>query len=347
MGKSLRIGFIGTGGIARYQMSLLKKIEGVEIVAVSDVNEKAIEATKKEYQIDKTFTDWKDLVKMKDLDAVSVCTPNKLHYEPTVAALQSGKHVLVEKPMAMNAKEAQRMVEAGRRSKKVLQIAFQWRFTPVAQMLRKQVASGALGDIMYVRVQALRRRGIPNWGVFGRKELQGGGPMIDIGVHLLEMAHYIVGSPKPISASGSCYTYMGNTKCDTVCPWPNWDHKTYTVEDLAVGFLKFDTGATMVVESSFVAHIEKDVYSIQIMGTKGGATSDPPRIFMDHNGYMMNMEPNFMGAQDGFEFKMRHFVDCVRDGVTCLAPGEDGWTVQKMLDGIYKSSELKKEVKID
>ncbi len=346
MAKTVRIGFIGTGGIARYQMSVLKKIDGVEIVAASDINKSALDYAKNELKIDHTFSDWKDLIKMRDLDAVSVCTPNKLHFEPTVAALQAGKHVLVEKPMSMNAKEAQRMVEAGRRAKKVLQIAFQWRFTPVAQMLRKQVASGTLGDILYVRVQAMRRRGIPNWGVFGRKDLQGGGPMIDIGVHLLEMAHYVIGSPKPISATGSCYTYMGNKKSDTVCCWPNWDHKTYSVEDLAVGFLKFDTGASMVIESSFVAHIEKDVFGIQIMGTKGGATSDPPKIFMDHNGYMMNMEPNFMGSQDGFEFKMRHFVDCIRDGAKCQAPGEDGWMVQKMLDGIYASSELKKEVKI-
>lgn len=346
MGKTLKIGFVGVGGIARYQMSMLKKIEGVEIAALADVSKSAMEQAVKETNGAKVFTDWKEMLAMKDLDAISVCTPNKLHCEPTVLALKAGKHVLVEKPMAMNAGEAARMCQTAQRSKKVLQIAFQWRFTPVAQMLRRQVQSGALGDILYVRVQAMRRRGIPNWGVFGRKDLQGGGPMIDIGVHLLEMAHYVIGAPNPVSASGACYTYLGNKGSDTMCPWPNWDHKTYTVEDLAVGFLKFETGASMVIESSFVAHIEKDVYGIQIMGTKGGATSDPPRVFTDANGYMMNMEPTFMGQQDGFEYKMRHFVDCIRDGAKCQAPGEDGWMVQKMLDGIYKASDLGKEVRI-
>jgi len=345
--KTVKIGFIGTGGIARLQMSMLRKIEGVEIVAAADVNKTALDLAAAEYKIEKTFSDWRDLLKIKEIDAISVCTPNKLHYEPTVTALMAGKHVLVEKPMAMSAQEAGKMVAAGKKSKKLLQIGFQWRFTPVAQMLRRQVHSGALGDILYVRVQALRRRGIPNWGVFGRKELQGGGPMIDIGVHLLEMAHYVIGAPKPISASGACYTYMGNKKSDTVCQWPNWDYKTYTVEDLAIGFLKFDTGCSIVVESSFVAHIEKSVYGIQIMGTKGGATSEPAMIFTDQNGYMMNMEPAYMGQQhDGFEFKLKHFVECIRNGAKCLAPGEDGWMVQKMLDGIYKSSQIGKEVKI-
>ncbi len=346
MSKTVKVGFIGAGGIARYQMSMLKKIEGVEIVAAADVNKAGLESAAKEHQIEKTMTDWRELLKMKDLDAVSVCTPNKLHWEPTVRALATGKHVIVEKPMAMNAVEAGKMCAAAKKAKKVLQIAFQWRFTPVAQMIRKQVQSGALGNILYVRVQALRRRGIPNWGVFGRKALQGGGPMIDIGVHLMEMAHYVIGGPKPVSASGACYTYHGNKKSNTICQWPNWDHKTYTVEDLAVGFLKFETGASMVVESSFVAHIEKDVFGIQVMGTKGGATSEPARVFTDQNGYMMNMEPSYMGQQDGFDYKMRHFIACVRGETKCEAPGEDGWMVQKMLDGIYKSSEIGKEVKI-
>jgi predicted dehydrogenase len=128
--------------------------------------------------------------------------------------------------------------------------------------------------------------------------------------------------------------------------FPNWDHKTYTVEDLAVGMLKFANGTSMVIESSFAAHIEKDVFGVQIMGTKGGATSDPPKFFTDHNGYMMNMEPTFMGDQDGFTFKMKHFVDCIRGESECMAPGEDGLIVQKMFDGIYKSSDTGREVKI-
>ncbi len=208
------------------------------------------------------------------------------------------------------------------------------------------MASGSFGDILYVRCQALRRRGIPSWGVFGRKDLQGGGPMIDIGVHILEAAHFIIGSPRPVSASAACYTYLGNKKPETLCSWGPWDYKTYTVEDLAVGLVKFANGESLVIESSFAAHIEKDIFSIQIMGTKGGGTLDPLQIFADDQGYMMNMTPAFTGTQDGFAYKMKHFVDCLRSGKRCEAPGEDGLSVQKMLDAIYKSASLKREVRL-
>lgn len=343
----IRIGFIGTGGIARYQMSLLAKIPNVELVAAADVNEDTLEQVKKEFGIQKLYKDWTKVVAHDDLDAVSVCTPNGMHCAPTVAALKSGKHVMVEKPLAMNAKEGQQMVDAAKKSKKLLQIAFQWRFTHQAQMLRKAFDDGQFGKILYVRCQAMRRRGIPNWGVFGRKELQGGGPMIDIGVHILEAAHYAIGSPKPIAASGQTYTYLGNKKSDTQSMWPNWDYKTYNVEDLAVGFIRFDNGATLTIESSFVAHMkENEFHNIQIMGTEGGGTYNPAEIFTDHAGYMMNMTPAFMHSVDGFHFKMQHFVDCIRGKAKCMATGEDGLMVQKMLDGIYQSAAAGKEVVI-
>lgn len=170
--------------------------------------------------------------------------------------------------------------------------------------------------------------------------------MIDIGVHIMEMAHYIMGSPRPISASGACHTYIGNKKSTTVSKWGPWDHKTYTVEDLAIGFVRFDDGSSLQIESSFAAHIEKDVHSIQIMGTEGGATYDPLKIFCDDGGYMVNLEPAFIANRDGFDYKMRHFVDCVRGDKTCEAPGEDGLLIQKIIDAVYKSAELQKEVAI-
>ena len=346
MSRTVKIGFIGAGGIARWQGEQLKKVPGAEIVAVADVNDAALEQFKKQIPVKTTINDWKQLLAMKEIEAVSVCTPNKLHCEPTIAALKAGKHVLVEKPMAMNAEEAKAMVAAGKKAKRLLQIGFQWRFTPAAQLLHKRVAAGDFGKILYVRAQALRRRGIPSWGVFGRKELQGGGPMIDIGVHILEMAHFVMGAPKATAARGSCYTYIGDRKPDVACSWGKWDHKTYTVEDLAVGFIKFADGASLVIESSFAAHIEKDVFTIQVMGTKAGATYDPLQIFTDAGGYMWNQTPAFTGSGDCFEYKMRHFVECVRDGKKCEAPGEDGLVVQQMLDGIYRSAELNREVTI-
>ncbi len=346
MAKTIRVGFIGAGGIAKYQASLLQKVEGAEVVAAADVSDDALEKFKKDVPVKHVFNDWKKLIELDEIDAVSVCTPNKLHYLPTIEALKRGKHVLVEKPMAMNAKEAKEMVDTAKKCKKLLQIGFQWRFTPSALMLKKQVEEGIFGDILYVRCQALRRRGIPSWGVFGRKDLQGGGPMIDIGVHILEVAHNVMGKPKPVKASASCYTYIGNKKPDVVCGWGAWDYKTYTVEDLAVGFIRFANGASLVIESSFAAHIEKDVFSFQIMGTKGGGTLDPLQVFTDENGYMFNKTPYFIGRGDSFEYKMRHFIECIRDGKKSESPGEDGWVVQQMLDAIYESAEKNAEVSI-
>lgn len=346
MARQIKIGFVGAGGIANYQMRTLIKLGGVEITAIADINETALAKSRDEFKVEHAFTDWRKLMDLDELDAISVCTPNKLHCAPTIAALQAGKHVLVEKPMAMNAREAAAMVKAAHKTRKLLQIAFQWRFTPAAQMLRKEVTGGRMGKVLYVRCQALRRRGIPSWGVFGRKDLQGGGPMIDIGVHILECAHYIIGSPKAISAKGACHTYLGNKPPGTVTAWGPWDYKTYTVEDIAVGMISFANGTTLVIESSFAAHIKEDVFNIQIMGTKGGGTYSPLQLFHDENGYMLTSEPACIGNWNDFEYKMKHFIECIRDGKKCEAPGEDGLVVQQMLDGIYTSAERGREVPI-
>ena len=349
--KKLRIAFIGAGGIAGAHMSYLAKMNDVEIVALADINEAGMAKHADNYKIPKSnlFTDYKEMLKKISPDAVSVCTSNGAHMPASIAASKAGAHVLVEKPMAMNAKEAQAMIDAAKKAKKKLVIGFQYRFSPSSTFIKKHVDAGHFGKIMYGRCQALRRRGIPNWGVFGRKDLQGGGPMIDIGVHILECTHFVMGSPKPIAAFGNCWTYHGNKKSDVASMWPNWDYKTYSVEDLAVGQIRFENGAILTVESSFVAHIEKDVFNFSIMGEKAGANFDPPQIFTDGDGYMVNQQPGYLpsgGFGDNFALKMRNFVDHVLYDKPTLAPAEHGLMVQKMLDGIYESAKVGKEVKI-
>jgi predicted dehydrogenase len=246
--KSFKVAFIGTGWVGDHQMKFLSKIDGVECVAAADVSEAALGRFKAAWNPRQTFADYKQMLReATDADAISVCTPNGLHAENTIAALQAGKHVLVEKPMAMNAKEAQGMLDAAKASGKQLIIGFQHRFEPKTKLIRDQIASGSFGKILYVRAQALRRRGIPNWGVFGRKDLQGGGPMIDIGVHIMETAHYMIGSPRPVTATGNHWTFMGNQPSNVVSMWPNWDHATYTVEDFAAGMIRFDDGALLTI----------------------------------------------------------------------------------------------------
>jgi len=344
--KPFRLAVIGAGGIANAHINHIKKVAGVEVVAVADISDKALASMKEKFGV-RTYTDYKEMLsKEKEVDAVSVCTPNGLHSENTIAALQAGKHVIVEKPMAMNATEGQAMVDAAKKAGKQLVVGFQYRFDGKTQVIKNQIDAGVFGKPLYVRCQALRRRGIPNWGVFGRKDLQGGGPMIDIGVHVMEMAHFVLGSPRPIAASGNCWTYLGNKPMEALTGWANWDYKTYTVEDLAVGLIRFENGSMLSIEASFAAHIEKDVWNFTLMGEKGGASWDPCLIFKDEHGYMFNETPFHIGGGDNFENKMRHFVEVCRDGAKNISSGEQGLMVQKMLDGVYASAAAGGEVKI-
>ncbi|MBI3921285.1 MAG: Gfo/Idh/MocA family oxidoreductase [Armatimonadetes bacterium] len=346
MAKKVCVGVIGAGGIAGTHIKYLQQIEGVEVVAVCDIREDALKRTAESFNIAKTFANHRDLVALKELHAVTVCTPNYFHAEPTIDALKAGKHVMVEKPMSMTVKESEAMVATARQTGRKLVIGFQSRYSPAAQMIQRSVEAGELGKVLYSRCQALRRRGIPSWGVFGQKSLQGGGPLIDIGVHIIEVAHYLMGRPQPISASASCYTYLGDKPSKVKSAWGAWDHETYTVEDLAVGLVRFDNGATLFIEASFAAHLESDVFNFTLMGDKGGASFDPPRIYKDEAGTMFNMVPHFVGSEDQFALKMQDFIAVVRGEKKSTAPGEDGLTVQKILEGVYKSAETGKEVRI-
>lgn len=344
--EKLRIGFIGSGGIGRTHMRHLKKFDDVELVAAGDINQASLDMAREEYDLARTYTSWEEMLRSEELDAVSVCTPNGAHAEPTIAALESGHHVLVEKPLAMNATEGTAMVEAARKAGKQLIIAFQWRYHTKAQFLRKAVADGHFGKVLFMRCSALRRRGIPNWGVFGRKDLQGGGPLIDIGVHVMEMAHYVMGSPRPLAASGATFQYIGNQPCAVACTWPDWDYENYTVEDLAVGQVRFDNGAVLQVEASFAAHTE-NAMNFSFMGERGGADFQSAKILTDENGFMMDKTPAFLPQYDGFERKMRAFVDTALYGKPNEAPAEAGLTIQKIIDAIYASAKSGREEPID
>jgi len=346
--KTFKVGFIGAGGIAHTHATNYKKVDGVEIVAAADVSDKALGKFKEAFTGVKTYPDYKVmLAKHPEIDAVSVCTPNGLHAQNSIDALNAGKHVLVEKPMAMNAKEGQAMIDAARKNDKQLIVAFQYRFEPKSRLIRRQVDEGRFGTIMYARAQALRRRGIPNWGVFGRKDLQGGGPMIDIGVHIIEATHYMMGAPRPVAAFGNTWTFMGNQPSDVLSMWPNWDHKTYTVEDFAVGMIRFETGAMLAIEASFVAHIEKDIFNCNLFGEKAGANWEAAQIYRDDAGYMFNTTAAYVGSWDHFGYKIKHFVEVCQGLRPNEAPAEHGLMVQKMLDGIYASSAAGKEVNIE
>src|SRR5207247_455321 len=204
------------------------------------------------------------------------------------------KHVLVEKPLAMNAREGQEMVAAAKKSGKKLQVGFMTRFSGQAQALKRFIDAGDMGEIYYARAQALRRRGIPGWGVFIEKDKQGGGPLIDIGVHILDLTLFLMGHPTPTHVSGITYAKFGK-RDDVLGLRGQWDPKKFTVEDFAVGFVRFDNGATLTLESSFVANMEEqDRCTTQLFGTEGCCQYSPVKIYVDKNATRTHREPAFL-----------------------------------------------------
>jgi len=239
------------------------------------------------------------------------------------------------------------MVDAAEASEGELTMGFQYRLGPDAQTLKRFVDAGHLGKVLFARCQCLRRRGVPSWGVFGQKKLQGGGPLIDLGVHVMECAHYLMGEPKPIAASAQMFTYMGNKKPDVEAPWGDWDWETYTVEDLAVGLIRFDNGAVLSVEASFIAHTPKNVFNLQLMGEKGGLVLDPPAVYKDEAGTMVDVTPAFVAKYQAMDKKMEDWIAFVRGEGQTQCPAIAGLNIQKILDGLYKSAEEGREVPID
>ena len=356
MSNPLKIGFIGVGGIAGQHLRTLKKfrdekarVPAFELVCGADSSEEAKETAKREYGMGHTYADFGEMLdKHPDLDAVSICTPNHLHEGPAVACLERGMHVMVEKPMARTVAECESMIAAAEKAKKERMVGFQWRWHGESRFIRRQVEDGVLGDVIYTRVQALRRRGIPNWGTFGQKAKNGGGPLIDMGVHLLELAVFLMGSrvPKPKRVAGNIWTYLGNRPDETENLWPKWDHSTYDVEDLAVGHVTFENGSSLVLEASFAAHIEQETNDVNLMGTRGGAHWKNGTVFADQHGYMLNMKPGYIRKTDIWVEKMRHFLEVSAGERENVSSGYEGLAVQKILNGIYDAAEAGREIEL-
>jgi predicted dehydrogenase len=350
LAKKVRIGVIGTGGIANgaHLPGYSQIPDECEIFALCDIDPKALAKTSEKYpDVKHKFEDYKKLLEMPEIDGVSVCTPNYVHFQPTVDALKAGKNVLCEKPIAMNAIEGAEMVATAKKAGKFLQIGYNSRFQPSNQTLKRFIDAGELGDIYWSRAQCLRVRGIPGWGVFIDKSKQGGGPLIDIGVHMLDLTLWFMGHPKPVSASGVTYQKFG-TRPDVVGFMGQWDYKNFTVEDFASALIRFDNGAAIMLESSFVANLKQEVQNVTLLGTTGGAEAYPLSITQERHRSVFSYEPKIPGGNNinTHYAEMKAFVECIRDKKEPLVTGEHGLMVAKIMDAIYKSAEAGKEVTI-
>ena len=249
----IKIGIIGCGGIAiGKHLPALKKIPGVEMVAFCDIIRQRAEDAAKKYGVDgaKVYEDYKELLKDESIQVVHVLTPNRSHSFITVDALESGKDVMCEKPMAINSEEAKKMLDAAKRTGKLLTIGYQNRFRNDSLYLKQEAEKGVFGDIYYAKATALRRRAVPTWGVFLNEYEQGGGPLIDIGTHALDLTLWVMNNYEPLYCVGTTYKKLGNI-LPSGNAWGDWDPKQFTVEDSAFGFIVMKNGATIVLESSW------------------------------------------------------------------------------------------------
>ncbi|MBA3943572.1 MAG: Gfo/Idh/MocA family oxidoreductase [Herpetosiphonaceae bacterium] len=348
MTASLRIGFVGAGGIARaMQIPTFQKNDKVQVVAIADVVQQAVDAAVVDFGIPHGYTDYREMFTKEELNAVVVCTPNKFHAPISIAALDQGLHVLCEKPMALNATEAAAMTRAARASGKILMIAYRYRQQAVARAAKTIIASGELGEIYMIRVNGLRRRGIPSWGVFTNKEMQGGGALVDYGVHLLDLALWLAGNPRPLEVSGITSRRLGTRP--NVNPWGQWDYENFQVEDHAAAFIRFAGGTAMQLEVSWALNIADSSESISFSGTEGGLDVFPLKVYNAKHGMLGNWEPIWFPGKDqkDWDLQAADFVDAVIKGHEPTVKPEEAQRVSQIVDAIYASSECGAAVNID
>ncbi len=358
----LKIGIIGCGGIANGKhMPSLKNLQNVEMVAFCDIIEERAIKAKAEYGTAdaKVYTDYKQLLEDKSIDVVHVCTPNRSHSFITVDALEAGKHVMCEKPMAINSAEAKKMIDAAKRTGKKLTIGYQTRQRGDSQYLKKEAEDGTFGDIYFAKATAIRRRGVPTWGVFLNEYEQGGGPLIDIGTHALDMTLWVMNNYEPEMVVGQTFRKLADQE-EQGNAWGPWDPKEYTVEDSAFGFIKMKNGAVINLESSWALNVaDYHEASYMICGDKGGADTldDKARLNYIKNQRQCIEIPNlkaggaafFEGKSDGSpaEIEAANWINAIRKDIDPVVLPRQALCVTQILEGIYESAKTGKPVYFD
>lgn len=343
----LKVGVIGTGGIfkAAHLPGWLSHKE-VEIVAFCDAFRASAEAVAKDFPGTKVYDDYRELIADPSIDIVGISTPNLYHSEIAIAALQQGKHVFVEKPDAVNAAEAQKMADVAASSGKILMTMRNNRFSGEAQFAKKIIEQGKLGELYMGRCGWIRRRGIPGrGGWFTTKELSGGGPLIDLGVHMIDLAMWLSGNPKPVTVSGSTYRKFAD-RPDATGKVPQG---TFDVEDLAAGFIRFDNGASLQIEFSWASNVAGEQKFLEWRGTEGGFSliNDELKLFTETEGTLVDSQPQFPeSAVPQHTANIRHFVECVLDREKPIFVPEQGVDMIKILTAIYASAESGHEIRL-
>jgi predicted dehydrogenase len=336
--KPIKVGVIGLG-MGRHHITGYQGHPAAQVVAIADVDEARRVEIGDRFNIPGRYETAEQMFAQEKLDVVSVATPNKYHMPLTVAAFEAGCHVLCEKPMAMNADEARLMLSAAEKADRRLMINFSYRFTEQSMALKQQVDAGILGDVYFGRTIWHRRRGLPGFGGwFGQKALSGGGPLIDLGVHRLDLALWLMGYPKPVWVLGSAYNHLATELA-------RQKKAQFDVEDLAVALIKFENGAALVLEASWAANIqERELMETRLYGTKAG-------LVQRNLEETYKFEAEIFLEKDGSHFDMKlhtpyppaphsayHFIDSIVKDTPHIATGYEGLLVMEILDAIYQSA---------
>ncbi len=352
--KPVRVGLIGLGGIGVAHLKAYAQLPDVRVVAGAEPAEERGREVAAAYNVPDLYTNYEELLARDDIDAVDVCVPNYLHAPIGIAALEAGKHVLCEKPLALSGDEAKQMVDAAERAGRVLQVAFNHRRRGDAQVLKRYIDEGGLGRIYYAKAYWMRRSGIPGLGSwFTSKKLAGGGPLIDLGVHILDLAMYLLGEPEARTVSAATYAELGPRGLGGHTSWvKSGGGNTYEVEDLATAFIRLRDGGTLLLEASWATHSSAgDDFGVVLYGAEGGAEiavknygwEDTLRIFKNIGGRPADIAPRVTRGE-GHLGVMREFVASIRSGQDPVRGGLEGLRRARIIDAIYASAEQGREI---
>jgi predicted dehydrogenase len=333
--KTVRMGVIGVGAAAQViHIPAIKKTEGVELVALCDRDPEKVARVAQKFQIPRAVSRLDELLEGDDVDAVDICTPNFLHAPMALAAVEAGKHVLCERPMARNGDEAATMAKAAKKADRVLMCAVQHRFRPDSQLLKTFVAKGDLGEIFHTKAGWLRRRTEWDSDEWRRQKREsGGGVVLDLGFQMLDLTLWMLGSPKIESVTASVHR-----------------SKKGEVEDSATAFFRLGSGATMTLELTWGLLMEKDFAFVNLFGSGGAALLNPLRIHKGMHGTLVNVTPTLEASRlqykQSIDAQIAHFGDVLRKGVKPIGSAEEIVPVMEVLDAVYRSAEQGKEVKL-
>jgi len=344
--EKIKVAIVGAGNIAQTaHLPAYQKRTDIEITGIADLNLERAQQAAEKFGIPRAFSSIEEMLENVECDYVDICVWNRSHSSCAIAAARAGKHILCEKPMALNLEHALEMKKEIEKAGVTFMLAVPTRYSGEAQLLREMVDAGKLGDIYYAKTAYVRRRGTPV-GWFTDTTKSGGGPVIDIGVHCIDRTWFLMGNPKPVRVSASTSYAIGDFKTRGVNRWVALDSDVtaFDTEDSACGVVHFENGAAMMFEVSWAINAPGESYT-QICGSKAGARLDPLTVYGEECGYLSDMKPQ---ADDVniFSAEIEHFIDCLRTGKKPASDLDQAVTMQRILQGIYDSARLGKEVEI-